>query len=275
MNLWLSVIGSSNGLLCLEDHSGSYFLWNPSIQKAISVPRPYTEIRMSIDYILDLDHGFGYDPKTDDYKLVRLVYHGETTSILVEIYTLRTGAWRAFVKATRHPYVIKTCTISVFLNGALHWAAHILRDQGVFRNLIVSFDMEDEAFREVAMPKSLQGVKSLNVTLAVVDGLLALVPLNIFGDEDDFHSVWVMKEYGVAESWTKLFDIESLQTVTGFTKNGEVLLVKDGKLYSYEPNSQQYLDLHICIDIESKPIFLETYVESLVLLNIADGVLEN
>ena len=175
--------------------------------------------------------------------------------------------------ATRHPYVIKSWTFSVFLNGAVHWAAHTLRDQGVFRNLIVSFDMEDEAFREVAMPKSLQGVKSLNVTLAVVDGLLALVPLNIFGDEDDFHSVWVMKEYGVAESWTKLFDIESLQTVKGFTKNGEILLVKDEKLYSYEPNSQKYLDLHICGEIES--IFLETYVESLVLLNIADGVLGN
>ena len=73
MNHSLSVIGSSNKIFCLEDFDGSYFLWNPSIQKAISVPRPNTEMGIvSIDFIRQ--HGFGYDPKTDDYKLVRLVY---------------------------------------------------------------------------------------------------------------------------------------------------------------------------------------------------------
>ncbi|XP_059450108.1 F-box/kelch-repeat protein At3g06240-like [Corylus avellana] len=284
VNSFLYVVGSSNGLLCLADDVfgnkvGLFVLWNPSIQKAISLPEPNIGFRSYGSFIHSL--GFGYDRKTDDYKLVRLVYLEGTTNIrfndvppLVEIYTLRTGAWRS-VEAPGPPYVIEMWSSSVFLNGAVHWPAHTPRQQGAFRNVIVLFDMEDEAFLEVAMPKSLQGAEHLNVTVATVDGLLALVPFNESGNEE-FHSVWVMKEYGVAESWTKLFDIdigERLERVIGVTKNGEVLLTKAGKLFSYGPSSQQTLDLHICGQTDS--FSLDTYVESLVLLNITDGVLEN
>jgi F-box interacting protein len=282
------VAGSSNGLVCLVDdiydvychNFGLFVVWNPSIQKAISLPEPniislpkigFDEYdRNSIQCL-----GFGYDPKTDDYKLVRLVYRFDyIVPPLVEIYTLRTGAWRS-LKAPGPPYTIITWSLSVFLNGAVHWPAYTPADQGAFRNLIVSFDMEDETFREVAMPKSLQGVEDLSVTVAVLDGLLALVPCNRYGSVE-FHSVWVMKEYGVAESWTKLYDIdvgEGLHRVIGFTKNGEALLIKHEKLFSYSPCTQQTLDLHIC----GKSFFfsLDTYVESLVPVNIADGVMGN
>ena len=86
------------------------------------------------------------------------------------------------------------------------------------------------------------------------------------------HSVWVMKENGIAESWTKLFDIcihKNLVNMFGFTKNGEVLVVdSDGNLSSYEPNSQRALDLHIG---GIQQLFsLDSYVESLVPLNVAD-----
>ncbi|GLT72828.1 hypothetical protein SLA2020_447270 [Shorea laevis] len=52
---------------------------------------------------------------------------------------------------------------SVFFNGAVHWPARIPENQGPLRNLIVSFDMEDEVFREMAMPKSLQDADSSNL----------------------------------------------------------------------------------------------------------------
>ncbi|GLT52824.1 hypothetical protein SLA2020_261410 [Shorea laevis] len=94
---------------------------------------------------------------------------------------------------------------SVFFNGAVHWPARIPRNQGPLRNLIVSFDMEDEVFREMAMPESLQDAEffEFEFFMAVVDGLLALIR---YGFDDDL-PVWVMKEYGRAESWTKQFDI--------------------------------------------------------------------
>ncbi|XP_059452369.1 F-box/kelch-repeat protein At3g06240-like [Corylus avellana] len=281
------VIGSSNGLLCLAEavddsycrNFGLFVIWNPSIQKAISLPESnIISLPDSIEFDMYRNSiqclGFGYDPKTDDYKLVRLVYRFDTVPPLVEIYKLRTRAWRS-LKAPGPPYAIITWFISVFLNGALHWPAYTPAHQGTFHNLIVSFDMEDETFCEVAMPKSLQGVEDLTVAVAVVDGLLALVPCNKYGMAK-IHSVWVMKEYGVEESWTKLYGIdngEGVNRVIGFTKNGEALLIKNEKLFSYSPCTQQTLDLHI--GGISLLFSLDTYVESLVPVNIADGVLGN
>jgi hypothetical protein len=100
---FLHLVGSSNGLLCLANMNfnkerGLCVLWNPSIQKAISLPEPNLQFRGSLNQSV----GFGYEPVTDDYKLVRLVYPdtdfhawGKIVPPLVEIYTLRTGIWRS------------------------------------------------------------------------------------------------------------------------------------------------------------------------------------
>ncbi|XP_059436526.1 F-box/kelch-repeat protein At3g06240-like [Corylus avellana] len=138
-----------------------------------------------------------------------------------------------------------------------------MRHQGAFRNVIVSFDMEDEAFRELPMPKNLQGEQDSRFMVARLDGLLALL-----WPDMGFHSLWVMKEYGVAESWIKLFNIniaQGLQEVLGFTKNGELLLIHYGSLISYEPSQQTWYFHFGLFDWLS----LDTYVESLVLLNIS------
>jgi F-box interacting protein len=220
--------------------------------------------------------GFGYEPMTDDYKLVRLVYSPDTDNIpyniappLVEIYTLRTGIWRSFM-APGPPYIIWDSSSSVFVNGALHWPANTRWSQCAFRNVIVWFNMEDEAFGEVGMPKSLQGLEDLNVSVALVEGLLALIPRRSNGNEAS-QAVWVMKEYGAEESWSKLFDIriEGFERVIGLAKSDEVLVQKNQRLFSVGPSSRGYLDLPIRCP---EHIYLDTYVESLVLLNAADRV---
>jgi F-box interacting protein len=274
---FLHLVGSSNGLLCLanmvfNNECGVCVLWNPSIQKAITLPKPNLPIHGSLNQSV----GFGYEPMTDDYKLVRLVDSGGTDNIpyknvppLVEIYTLRTSIWRSFT-APGPPYIIWDSSSSVFVNGALHWPANTRWSQCAFRNVIVWFNMKDEAFGEVGMPKSLQGLEDLNVSVALVDGLLALVPRNSCGNEAS-KAVWVMKEYGAEESWSKLFDIRigGFERVIGFTKSDEVLVQKAQRLFSFGPSSRRYLDLPIR---GLEDIYLDTYVESLVLLNAADRV---
>jgi hypothetical protein len=129
--------------------------------------------------------------------------------------------------------------------------------------------MEDEVFREMAVPMSLQGEGIFNFFMAVVDGLLAVIP---YGDDEDM-PVWVMKEYGRAESWTKQFDIKFVcgsYGPIGFTKNGEVLVNHEGNLSSYDRNSEQSWYLHIC-EIHNL-LRCDPYVESLTLLNVADGI---
>jgi hypothetical protein len=165
---------------------------------------------------------------------------------------------------------LSSSIFAVFLSGALHWPAHTRAFQDPFRNLIVSFNMKDEAFGEVGMPESLQGLENLDVNLALVDGLLALVPSNERGNKAS-QAVWVMKEYGVVESWTKLFDVRigGFRRVIGFTKSGEVLAHKSS-LFSFGPSSKEYVKdfpIHLL-----EHIYLDTYVESLVLLNVADQI---
>ncbi|KAL4379633.1 hypothetical protein GQ457_02G032580 [Hibiscus cannabinus] len=64
------VIGSCNGLICVQldyyDYDLDFVLWNPSIQKYISLPQANI---CEVEYF---NVGFGFDSKTNDYKLLIL-----------------------------------------------------------------------------------------------------------------------------------------------------------------------------------------------------------
>ena len=87
-------------------------------------------------------------------------------------------------------------------------------------------------------------------------------------------NIWVMKEYGVASSWTQFthqylkFGLAK-QCPVGFRRNGEVVLRNDrGWLVSWNPDSQRIKDIEIngfCCTL------VGSYVESLVLLDKASN----
>jgi F-box interacting protein len=287
-----NIVGSWNGLLCFAytDHYQRnyycYSLWNPSIHRALSLPEP--NFTLSLHAIFNHSHGFGYDPSTNDIKLIRLVYlRGRDYKVkvppLVEIYTLNTGSWRA-IAAPAPSYIVNERCLSVFVNGASHWVAHTPPEEGTFRNVIVAFDMVDEVFHEIPVPDCFVGKLYLNMTVAVLDGLLCLVPFNERMEEQSF-SIWIMKEYGIGESWTKLFNIhisQGLKRVVAFRKNGEVLVTdRKGELLSYEPHIKRVTQLGFLSlpeELETgtmyweSSFYLDKYVESLVLLNAKNGV---
>ena len=219
-------------------------------------------------------YGFGYDPTTDDYILVRVLYLEEeegddlkNDQLMVQIYTLGTGTWRNITNPGPGSLsAFPENHLSVFVNGAVHWIASIEDDYIIY--VILSFDIRDNTFHEMALPESLDAVNKLNIKVAVHDGSLAL-----FKSALTCCSVWVIKEYGVAESWTKLYDIDvgvTIWQVVGFAKIGEVLVINtvNGELLSYNPSSQQisYID----ISAQLAPFYLDTYMESLAVLNVED-----
>ena len=174
---------------------------------------------------------------------------------------------------------------SVFMNGRLHWLAQHYheREDDTWHNFILSFDLgyeigdENIGYHEVPVPKVLEigDHYSLNwAQIAMLNGLLALHGQYSEG-LDRKYDVWVMKEYGVVETWTKLYSIDfgvRLGRVIGFKKNGEVLIItsNDKHLLLYEPNSQSIIwDLQK--NYESSCFYLDNYVESLVLFD-TDGV---
>ena len=283
---WTSIykiVGSVNGLICLVDshHNAyeKYFLWNPSVNRSVRLPL-VTNLDQS-PYVYCL--GFGYHAPTNEYKVVRIMYLDDDTP-LAEIYALNTREWHRFTFPPSASFIVQQATVSVSMNGALHWLAHNFM-QDAYHNFILSFDLGDEiVYHEVPVPKDLEiegGQYSLEGgQIAKLNGLLALHGgfNNYYECHAKKYDVWVMKEYGVVESWTKLYSIDfgvRLGRVIGFKKNGEVLILtsNDKDLLLYEPNSQ-----NITWDLQKNDIssyfYLDNYIESLVLFDVVDGVYE-
>ncbi|KAH0643570.1 hypothetical protein KY290_035048 [Solanum tuberosum] len=191
--------------------------------------------------------GFGVDLlETDDYKLVRLVYHtnivfGYNGPPKIEIYSIISGVWRRVVGVE-----IKHCMVDVmwsqaFVNGVLHWIAYDVVPNGCeIRSLVMSFSIEDEVFGEIMLTDALAGVTPTNLSIMLFEESLVVVN---YGREIDGASceVWVMKQYGVLESWSRLYRINlvvGMEKVVGFRNNGDILFsTRRNDLVPYDPNS--------------------------------------
>ena len=70
------LVSTCHGLLCLSDDLFGYaytlILWNPSIRKYITLPKPRVCFDTHGPYMFSL--GFGFDLNTNDYKVVRIAY---------------------------------------------------------------------------------------------------------------------------------------------------------------------------------------------------------
>ncbi|KAI8551345.1 hypothetical protein RHMOL_Rhmol06G0178800 [Rhododendron molle] len=275
-SLGYSVVGSCNGVICLSDdqeygYMDDMFLWNPSIRKFFAIPRYNVTFQSHCPFMHCV--GFGYDPVTDDFKVVRVVHTGgDCDRILpeVEIYSLKTGRWR-YISDKALPVKIRERYRQAYFNGAAHWMAFT---RGPIHHTILASNRSEELFNEILVPESLTHVVSRYrmVILVVFKESLCLIQC-VYGN-DPHCSIWSMKEYGVATSWANLFRINlcgGLSTPLGLRKNGEVIFAtSDGNLVSCDHQSQSitYFGIHGKFGNElSHTFYPDTYTESLELLN--------
>ncbi|XP_058006578.1 F-box/kelch-repeat protein At3g23880-like [Hevea brasiliensis] len=277
---FVDIVGSCNGVFCLSygvygKYTNGAALWNPSVRKIVNIPCPNITFTSHGFYKHLL--GFGFDSATDDYKLVRIVYLPDSNfkfdkiPPLVEIYSLRSRGWRK-VDNNDLKYVIADFSTSAFLNGTCHWVATKPPNGPGACDAIVSFSLGEEVFGEMEVPDCL--VKQYYfIDVAVSDGSLLLVAITKLTEEGCF-SVWKMKEYGVPGSWTNLFNISHLagiRRLVAFRQSGEVLLANiAGGLVFYDPKTEEISATEILGNARS--FYLDTLVESLVLLDEANGV---
>ncbi|KAL3502787.1 hypothetical protein ACH5RR_037236 [Cinchona calisaya] len=269
------IVGSCNGLICLSDDSdfeySGVILWNPSIKRFLNLPRPWVTKRKYSSYMFVL--GFGYDEKSDDYKVVRVAYiKGRNGRDLippeVELYSLNSRSWRSY-NAGSPPYGIFGYPWSQpFVNGAVHWVGYdpCVVKGNESRGVIVAFDLRDEVFREVKLPSCLEQF-GWDVSIMAWGNKLAVLQYD-YSPHKKYCSVWVMEEYGVAESWKKLYDVDlrgGLWKLIGFMRNGEALGVTvRGKLHSFDPIRLKMKNLGLRSAMDG--FHVESYMESLVLL---------
>ncbi|XVF70358.1 hypothetical protein PTKIN_Ptkin11bG0155700 [Pterospermum kingtungense] len=261
------VVGSCIGLVCLcffpQDNFLDLFLWNPSVHKYITLPKP------SITCLGDntnLVFGFGFDSRTNDYKLLIVAGTVETLTDAY-LFSLSGNCWKRF-SAMFTEYAIEGVISSTFVNGAVHWLGYQRGNDGGFRNTVLGFDISTEEYLVMGLPESLIGLCPLDLSIMKYQEASIAVLRRDWEDSEQL-DMWVMKEYGKVGSWTKVLHLTDQSgglppRVLGFRKNGEVLLQVDGgEMASMDLNCQQIEHL----GIEAKASFVDSYVESLVLLD--------
>ena len=177
-----------------------------------------------------------------------------------------------------------------FVNGVVHWGAKRREGDNGWYNFVLSFDFADEVFGEVLLPESL--ARGFEDSVTVIGGGEGLSVYFVSGGLPCCCEIWVMKKYGVVESWNKVFsyrfclevpalgisvaDVTSPPEALCIRKNGEVLLLTDetgkGGLYSLDIERKIFTDLGIGGEGYTWYLYAGYYAESLVLLDKASGL---
>jgi F-box interacting protein len=263
------VVHDCKGLILFTTDNKSHILWNPAIRMSMTLPRPriVVPVQAISKYCI---YGFGFDHTSNDYKVLRMVNDYNTLSPLqAELYRLRTGTWETFTGADDFGKYYIYQNTHAFLNGASHWLV-FHEASGSRKRMVVLFDMCDEQLRVMKLPDHLSLSLGADSVLGVSGGLLSLMVQNGEENVDLSCNIWLMKEYGVAESWTKQFTINLKRWRFGAIfcfRNNEKILVwnrKHGReSVVYDPKTQ------IFNNIKNEGFFIgkNTFVESLVLLD--------
>ncbi|KAI3413007.1 Pre-mRNA-processing factor 19 [Psidium guajava] len=214
------IVGSCDGLVCLLV-PGNYLIYNPTTSE-------YRELPVcDFPRLYELFYGFGYDSRSDDYKIVEgWADNDNWENWEVAIFSLKSGSWRRIQVQFQEDHQEVTLP-GVYWNGALHWCVHdvIFHD----KSIIMSFDLSEERFhRELPVPGG-----DVNKTL---------VGLGIHGASLFIHSggyrphmeAWITDEHRRGGGlWTKWLSIDCRSAFANFESGfgkGPLAYTRSGKV---------------------------------------------
>ncbi|XP_004305233.1 PREDICTED: F-box protein CPR30-like [Fragaria vesca subsp. vesca] len=191
----VALLGSCNGIVFLAFDEKIVYVWNPSTGFFKKLPHPvFSPIENGF-----LIYGVGYLPATDDYRVLVVSVDCIDDKDGAAVYSSRAHAWKTLEVAAFSSFSFE----GTLLKEALHWLS--------IRNEIFAFDLtqqEEYKFRKMLPPLCVgddngQNHGHLGVSAG---GCLSLACCST--DAADCIHVWVMREYDVRDSWTKLFNLK-------------------------------------------------------------------
>ncbi|XP_074297724.1 F-box/kelch-repeat protein At3g23880-like [Silene latifolia] len=194
------VVGCCNGLICLELAHSRFVLVDPLSKKSTD----YALIPRLDTYIVSREYGFGYDDVGHVYKIVniRTCLQGLQERVhVVNVFSTGTHNWE--VVNDFPSWLTKLFCPGVSINNKLHWIANNNTDHE--HGCIVTLDLHSQVFGEMSIP-TINGYPSGGCDL-MVTGKFIYLYMQVREQDmlvDSFAELWVMKEYGVTKSWTKL-----------------------------------------------------------------------
>ncbi|KAI9100786.1 hypothetical protein K1719_024148 [Acacia pycnantha] len=194
----------------------------------------------------DVCFGFGFDSKNNDYKVVRLMnVRSEQETPLVEVYSLVSHSWKRITVRVPQSLFNYDCLPPVFVN---------------------------ETFQELMLPQELNLRQCRVSRLLVVEGghsLAVVVDRTVTHRGRWVRDIWVMKEYGMNESWTQILHLgkslnRGISNILALTGCGKVVArFVDKAIVLVDPIKKSVERL----GPGYSKTFAGTYVESLFFLN--------
>ncbi|QHN79456.1 hypothetical protein HN51_056563 [Arachis hypogaea] len=196
------IIGSCNGLLCLHDEEHEdrlmghrAMLWNPCTG--------FTSQPLEIGGLFSIC-GFGYDHVNDKYKLFAVVDKKSGESVTKMFTFGPKTTWRTiqdFPHDLRDPnprgHMVHLEGLFLSGTGTLNWLLH-----GYLSFVwVLSLDLVRETYCQFSLPsKDSDDDHEVEPKLGILRDCLAVC----YATKKTHWTIWLMKDYGVPQSWTKL-----------------------------------------------------------------------
>ncbi|XP_073030499.1 F-box/kelch-repeat protein At3g06240-like [Primulina eburnea] len=206
------IYGPCNGLVCIPVDN-IIFLCNPALREFKPLPPPSIPCPKGYE-IWAFEFGFGFDPNTGAYKVIQIsrigadnyedFYLNRDHYERLDLYDSASNSWKHIDE--KLPKITCMTSFQTFFGGAFHWyASKDINDYPY----ILCFDIRTEAFQLLDFPDDFPKAEGLS-SLTVLNENLAMIGFPRWRGEPEpsqIIEIWVMKQYGVKESWTKQFVI--------------------------------------------------------------------
>ncbi|KAJ7980817.1 F-box protein family [Quillaja saponaria] len=276
INFTLNIMGPCNGIYYLDIVPEA--LINPSLREFKALPdSDIAPFGTEYGHVLA---GFGYDGKTNDYKVVKLMLLCERETPFTiwncwraEIYSLNANCWREVDDAVPPIDTDDGSPAYRFVNGCFHWMACDVISESEREVVVLSFDMVDEVFRKIRLPDIGDDCETIPYVAPYNDSTSIAVivyPLQAEEGTEKSFNVWVMKDYWDDGSWVKQFTIGPITVVPvplGFHRNNQLFFQdNNGKLVVYDPDDPQLQLKDLRVYGKQECLITATYMESIASL---------
>ncbi|XP_057721939.1 F-box protein CPR1-like [Arachis stenosperma] len=268
---WTEIMGPCNGIYFLEGKPN--LMMNPSLGQFKALPESHFATPFGGNSLMDYT-GFGFDPKTNDYKVVvikDLWIREKGEEHLgwwrTELYSLNSNSWRRLDAVLPLPIEIwSSSRVYTLVNNCCHWLGYVEDEFGKRKDVVLAFDMVNETFRKIHVPRVRDCWEESSATLVPRDesARIGMVVHSV-----KRYDVWVMKDYWSQESWVKVYSVGPVQvisTLAGICGRDQFLWKNNNEeLVMYEAESGKVK----CLQVFGKNDSLRAarYMESILSLH--------
>ncbi|XLR25955.1 hypothetical protein S83_053855 [Arachis hypogaea] len=220
-----------NGLFYLSwsNDRGISLVCNPITGEFIRLPE-HPPILNSCE--CEISRGFGFHPKTNQYKVMRILIFKYDHPMVVEMLRVGISTTWINIEVDYPKNLISISRFSVYLNGTLHWIG-----KDVDGNVSIwAFNFDTERFQSFSIPSN----EGPRVGIYEFRGFLCMIYFN------EPITIWMMKRYGVGESWTPIFVSSDRNINSSITTSHDYLAFHDRENKEYSIFRIHYNDnIHI------------------------------